>query len=540
MRRLFILAFLALFADASLLPVGGRADGITVPGRLTHPDGSSILIEAIQARDDSIVLAVTIANPSPRDIVLNARRSFVLKDGARGVHYLNPPSDNPELRIAAGSQVRGQLVFVGPPDPGGRQLVISVNDGIGTTDNPNDDIPAFRAVIAARAGSDHAPVLAQAEHPDGVTLSISRAEATPNGCLVSFLAANGNEKPILLNRKNGLMLGDAQGARAAVRPPAGNSELTIPPDNRISGQLLFPCQSLDAKSPLTLTSNSGSGGTADNPFETWPVLTLSLRPTPSDDSSADASSVTTSPIDRSRLVPMNAVADSRSGTPPSAANAAPSPLAAPPPQTVTPQTVTPQAATPPAATPARPPQPAPITPAAPSPVTAAPSAAAPAAPPASPAPLSRHAPRSLAQLKAALHVESIDHGFRLVVAADDLFGLNGASLQAEADSELQDIAQLIADTHTRDVVIAGHTDSNGNDDDNQKLSQQRADAVGGWLTAHGGKRPAEFVEKGYGRTRPMAPNHNADGSDNPQGRAKNRRIEITLMRASDDASRETP
>jgi len=139
-----------------------------------------------------------------------------------------------------------------------------------------------------------------------------------------------------------------------------------------------------------------------------------------------------------------------------------------------------------------------------------------------------------------LHVESIDHGLRFVVAADDLFGPTGAALQPDADSELQDIAQLIADTHARDVVIASHTDSNGNDDDNQKLSQQRADAVGGWLTAHGGKRPPQFVEKGYGRTRPVAPNHTADGSDNPEGRAKNRRIEITLTRASDDSSRAPP
>ena len=39
-----------------------------------------------------------------------------------------------------------------------------------------------------------------------------------------------------------------------------------------------------------------------------------------------------------------------------------------------------------------------------------------------------------------------------------------------------------------------------------------------------------IVEKGYGRSRPVAPNHNADGSDSPEGRQQNRRIEIYLRR----------
>jgi outer membrane protein OmpA-like peptidoglycan-associated protein len=134
------------------------------------------------------------------------------------------------------------------------------------------------------------------------------------------------------------------------------------------------------------------------------------------------------------------------------------------------------------------------------------------------------------QLEAALHAVKTDRGLHIVLPTDDLFGATRDTLDVAADPLLVRLAELIAATRPREVVIAGHTDSAGRDDDNQALSAARAHAVAIWLAAHAGKPQPHIVERSYGRTRPLAPNHNADGSDNPDGRARNRRIEIMLNR----------
>ena len=78
------------------------------------------------------------------------------------------------------------------------------------------------------------------------------------------------------------------------------------------------------------------------------------------------------------------------------------------------------------------------------------------------------------------------------------------------------------------VEIQSHTDSKGNDNYNIKLSQKRAESVVTYLTQKGisSKR---LVAKGYGESRPIAPNDKPDGSDNPEGRAKNRRTDFKII-----------
>ena len=68
-------------------------------------------------------------------------------------------------------------------------------------------------------------------------------------------------------------------------------------------------------------------------------------------------------------------------------------------------------------------------------------------------------------------------------------------------------------------MIAGHTDNQGNSDDNQKLSEARSASVVSWLGAHG-VEAVRLVPKGFGANRPVADNANANG------RALNRRVEI--------------
>ena len=77
-----------------------------------------------------------------------------------------------------------------------------------------------------------------------------------------------------------------------------------------------------------------------------------------------------------------------------------------------------------------------------------------------------------------------------------------------------------------DIFVVGHTDSVGDNAYNQKLSERRAVSVMHWLNTHE-SIPAHLMKgQGMGAKKPIAYNTMPDGSDNPEGRAKNRRVEI--------------
>jgi OmpA-OmpF porin, OOP family len=78
------------------------------------------------------------------------------------------------------------------------------------------------------------------------------------------------------------------------------------------------------------------------------------------------------------------------------------------------------------------------------------------------------------------------------------------------------------------IEIGGHTDSNGEDDYNLRLSQRRAEACVKYIISKGIDKQ-RLSAKGYGESKPIAENANADGSDNPEGRAKNRRTEFKVV-----------
>jgi outer membrane protein OmpA-like peptidoglycan-associated protein len=73
------------------------------------------------------------------------------------------------------------------------------------------------------------------------------------------------------------------------------------------------------------------------------------------------------------------------------------------------------------------------------------------------------------------------------------------------------------------IVVAGHTDNTGNSARNQTLSRQRAEAVRDWMRDTGDVPESCFAVQGYGASRPMATN------DTPEGRALNRRVDISLV-----------
>ena len=113
-----------------------------------------------------------------------------------------------------------------------------------------------------------------------------------------------------------------------------------------------------------------------------------------------------------------------------------------------------------------------------------------------------------------------------VITLEDsvLFDFGSSDLRGEASTTLTNLATVLKDSKAPKVQVQGHTDSVSDDAFNQKLSEQRAQAVSSSLKSAG--VTATIESAGYGETKPVAPNENPDGSDNPAGRRLNRRVEV--------------
>lgn len=114
----------------------------------------------------------------------------------------------------------------------------------------------------------------------------------------------------------------------------------------------------------------------------------------------------------------------------------------------------------------------------------------------------------------------------MAIPGDVLFGFDNHRINPAAHRFLQEAANVIQLRDRGRVEIAGHTDSVGNSQYNKNLSRKRSEAVKHWMIAHRVHNAQAFQIKGYGEENPIAPNKHEDGSDNPQGRQQNRRVEI--------------
>ena len=119
---------------------------------------------------------------------------------------------------------------------------------------------------------------------------------------------------------------------------------------------------------------------------------------------------------------------------------------------------------------------------------------------------------------------------RIDLSADVLFDFDKAEIKKEAEPSLHKLATVIQANPGAKVAIDGHTDGRGADDYNQKLSEARAASVKQWLVANAKVDGAAISTRGLGKTKPVAPNAKPDGSDDPQGRGRNRRVEIVVRK----------
>jgi len=107
------------------------------------------------------------------------------------------------------------------------------------------------------------------------------------------------------------------------------------------------------------------------------------------------------------------------------------------------------------------------------------------------------------------------------------FEYDQATLHPRAQKQLDIIASMLKASPNKKLTIGGFTDAKGSDQYNISLSEHRADAVKDYLLSRG-VPPSQVATTGFGKSLPLSPNVNPDGTDNPEGRSHNRRAEILL------------
>ena len=115
---------------------------------------------------------------------------------------------------------------------------------------------------------------------------------------------------------------------------------------------------------------------------------------------------------------------------------------------------------------------------------------------------------------------------------DVLFEFDKADLTDAARTKIHAVSEIVVRlAPERTLSVEGHTDAVGTEEYNLDLSLKRAQAVQAEL-ATGGVAPEKIRSIGHGEKFPVAPNKTAEGRDDSQGRAQNRRVEVVIERGA--------
>jgi outer membrane protein OmpA-like peptidoglycan-associated protein len=130
--------------------------------------------------------------------------------------------------------------------------------------------------------------------------------------------------------------------------------------------------------------------------------------------------------------------------------------------------------------------------------------------------------QELRQAMNALQARETATEITIELPADVLFDFDKADIRADAAKALSHLATIIRANPRGRTRLEGHTDSVGNEKYNQTLSERRAESVKQWLIANEKLDGAKLVTKGWGKTKPIAPN------DTDANRQKNRWLEAII------------
>ena len=125
---------------------------------------------------------------------------------------------------------------------------------------------------------------------------------------------------------------------------------------------------------------------------------------------------------------------------------------------------------------------------------------------------------------------------KAIVVENIYYGFDSADIRTDAALELDKLVRFLEDNPEIKIELGSHTDSKGSDELNLDLSQRRAESAVNYIVSKGIAKN-RIRARGYGESRPIASNTNPDGSDNPEGRQKNRRTEIKVFEYNRDTGR---
>jgi len=126
-------------------------------------------------------------------------------------------------------------------------------------------------------------------------------------------------------------------------------------------------------------------------------------------------------------------------------------------------------------------------------------------------------------------IERVGEGIKVTFQSGILFDVNKSDLRPEAQVELTKLASVLSKYDDTNILLEGHTDSDGSDEYNLTLSERRARAVQAFL-AQQGVMTTRMTVMGYGESQPVADNSTT------LGKQANRRVEVAIM-ANEDLKR---
>jgi outer membrane protein OmpA-like peptidoglycan-associated protein len=118
-------------------------------------------------------------------------------------------------------------------------------------------------------------------------------------------------------------------------------------------------------------------------------------------------------------------------------------------------------------------------------------------------------------------VERVGEGILITFKSGLVFDHDSYALREETKTNLTDLAETLKKYDDTNILIEGHTDNTGEDAYNQKLSENRADAVENFLVQQGIKN-GRVTTKGYGESQPL------DNNESEASKQKNRRVEVAI------------
>jgi outer membrane protein OmpA-like peptidoglycan-associated protein len=119
-------------------------------------------------------------------------------------------------------------------------------------------------------------------------------------------------------------------------------------------------------------------------------------------------------------------------------------------------------------------------------------------------------------------VERVGEGIKVTFDSGILFDFDSAELSAASKNNITKLAETLEKYEDTNILVEGHTDSQGPENYNQKLSEERAKSVANALTQLG-IRNIRIKEIGYGESQPVADNSTTEG------RQQNRRVEVAIF-----------